>query len=392
MQRARIRSTPAEDLQYRRQEVTVGSKTVVTPAKSIGPKKMSPLVEISEKAAYINELYRRLSDASLGKCISGADRAPVYDLNRAQSMLKESDERVQMCFLEMKTRTIPTKKEIEYATDLAYGYSDITPLPMLSNFVGRVTDMKQDGKKTVRVPNPSKFERVKKYLADTIDTIMQLNTKPIMGHVPDYRLYFDEIAKLYVDRGINTFYFDAHLSNPITLHEALRAFRRELSKHDALEGSFIHMINPGAGRAPKDSPVAPARDVLGFGLGIDSLGERHMQMYMIPSIAEGLRQNPDNRHKLFGKDIYGYLRTSDSARIRSFYPDDSAIAVSEFLGRTAPDRGVQNAFNSEQLALEGARLSGKLGRYEAMLPYIEKKEGVRDEDVKILKRAKVQRG
>ena len=167
------------------------------------------------------------------------------------------------------------------------------------------------------------------------------------------------------------------------------AAARYLGKRGALEDSFIHVISPGAGGAPKDSPVAPAGDALGFGLGIDSLGERRMQMHMIPSIAEGLRQNPDNRHKLFGKDVYGYLRTSDSARIKSFYPGDSAIDVSEFLGRTAPDRKVQNAFNSEQLALEGARLSGRLGRYEAMPPYIEKKEGVRDEDVKILKRAKV---
>lgn len=369
--------------------MTVGPKTVVTPAKSIDPKKMSPLVEINEKAAYINEIYRGLSDASLSKCISGADRSPVYDLNRAQSMLRESDERVQLCFLEMKTESIPTRKEIEYATDLAYGYSDITPLPMLSDFVGRVTDVERDGKKTTRTPSPTKFERAKKYMADAIDTIMQLNTKPIMGHVPDYRLYFDEIAELYVGRGINTFYFDAHLSNPITLHEALRAFRRELNRQEALEDSFIHVINPGAGRAPKDSDVAPARDVLGFGLGIDSLGERHMQARMIPSIAEGLRQNPDNRHRLFGKEIYGYLRTSDSDSIRSFYPSDSAIAMSEFLGRASPDRGIQNAFNSEQLALEGARLSGRLGRYEAMLPYLEKKRGVRDEDVKILKRAKV---
>lgn len=389
MHRARIRSTPAEDLQYRRQEVDVGSKAVVTPVKSIDPKKMSPLVKISEKAVYINEMYRGLSDASLTKCISEADRAPVYDLNRAQSMLKGTDERVQLCFLEMKTKTFPTKKEIEYATDLAYGYSDITPLPMLSDFVARVTDVERDGKTTVRTPSFPKFERAKKYLEDSIDTIMQLNTKPIMGYVPDYRLFFDEIAEMYVDRDINTFYFDAHLSNPVTLHEALRAFRRELNMRGALEDSFIHVINPGAGRAPKDSPVAPARDILGFALGIDSLGERHMQMRMMPSIAEGLRQNPDNRHRLFGKDTYGYLRTSDSASIKSFYPADSAIDVSEFLNRSAPDRRIQNAFNSEQLALEGARLVARLGRYEAMLPYLEEKEGVREEDVKILKRAKV---
>ena len=167
------------------------------------------------------------------------------------------------------------------------------------------------------------------------------------------------------------------------------AAARYLGKRGALKDSFIHVINPGAGGAPKDSPVAPAGDVLGFGLGIDSLGERRMQMRIIPSIAGGLRRNPDNGHRLLGKGVYGYPRTSDSARIGSSCPGDSAIDVSEFLGRTAPDRGVQNAFSSERPALEGARLSGRLGRYGAMLAYIEKKQGVRDEDVKILKRAKV---
>ena len=117
------------------------------------------------------------------------------------------------------------------------------------------------------------------------------------------------------------------------------AAARYLGKRGALKDSFIHVINPGAGGAPKDSPVAPAGDVLGFGLGIDSLGERRMQMRIIPSIAGGLRRNPDNRHRLLGKDVYGYPRTSDSARIKSSYPGDSAIDVSEFLGRTAPTGG-----------------------------------------------------
>lgn len=387
--RVRIRSTPAEDLQYRRQEVTVGSKTLVTPVKSVDPTKLSPDAAVSESAVCVNEMYRGLTGEAMSRCILGDDRRPVYDLNRARRLFKRRGARIEMCFLEMKTKSIPTQKEIEFATDLAYVYSDITPLPMLSGFADRVTDVVMEGQRAVRMPSCAKLEVAKEYLRRAVDTIMQLNSKPIMGYVPNYRLCFGELVGLYVDRGINAFYFDARGSTPIALQASLRAFLRELSRLDALEDSLVHMINPGTGRAPEGSAAAPARDVLGFGLGIDSLGDRHVQIHANPNAASANRR-PGGRYRLFDKSRYSYLLAPDAGAVRSFYPGDSGMSADEFLPRgQAADRGLQNAFNSEQLALEASRLGERLAGSEPMLPYLAGKPGVKEDDVKILRRARV---
>ena len=352
MAEARIKSTPDEDLQYRSQEVKANSKTVVTPVKAIDPSKIHPSVSISKRIECVNELYAGLSKEKLSNHITGSDSSLIYQLNRVQKKFKNPTKELQFCFLGFKDESIPTQKEIEYVTDQAYVFSDITPLPMLSNFVGRIANITTKGNRKVYTPNDTKFGRVKKYLVDAIETIEQLNNKPIMGYIPDYRYYFDELVKIYANKGINTFYFDAHLSNPNTLQGSLRAFMRELNKHGILEKSFIHMINPGVGRGIKDSSIIPAKDILGFGLGIDSLGDRHMRPILNAAVIENMRKNPDNRSRLFSKNTYGYLKTSEKKEIEAFYPNDSGVDISEFLISDRPDSKIQNAFNVEQLSLE----------------------------------------
>ena len=59
-----------------------------------------------------------------------------------------------------------------------------------------------------------------------------------MGYVPDYRFYFDKLVKFYADKGLNMFYFDAHLSNPIQLQSSLRAFIRNFSNMKYLKILF----------------------------------------------------------------------------------------------------------------------------------------------------------
>lgn len=385
MVRARIRSVPDNDLQYRRQEIKVGGKTLLTPTKTIDPEKCHPLAPISKKVGFVNEMYAGLSKMRLDRSINGNDQTVSHRLSATRTRFENPDEKLQLCFLEFKTDGMPTSKEIEFATDHAHVNSDITPLPMLSKFMDRLTNPVAN--RNTRSPSEIKLERFQEYLASAIDTINQLNNKPIMGYVPDYRLYFGKFVKLYVDKEINTFYFDAHLSNPITLHASLRALLRELNKQEVLEESFIHMINPSLGRGTKNMSSIPARDVLGFGLGIDSLGERHMYRPLAPEIREKMQRNPDNRQKLFNKDTYGYVRTSSRAEVRSFYPDDSEIDMSHFFG--VPDPKLQNSFNSEQIALECARLCGRLARSDSMLDYLDGKQYVQKGDVKILKQAKI---
>lgn len=384
-----IKSTPDEELQYRSQEVKANNKTVVTPIKSIDASKIHPTVSISKQVNCINELYSGLSKEKIFNHMTGSDHNLIYQLNSIQKKFRNPAEELQFCFLEYKDESLPTQKEIEYITDLAYVYSDITPLPMLSNFVKRITNVTVKSNKKTYEPNDSKFHKVEKYLKDSIETIGQLNNKPIMGYVPDFRYYFDKLIKIYADSGINTFYFDAHLSNPITLHSPLRAFMRELNKQGILEKSFIHLINPGIGRGIKDSSFIPAKDILGFGFGIDSLGDKHMRRILSRKVLENMKKNPDNRSRLFSKKSYGYIKTSEKSEIERFYPNDSGIDVSKFLTSGKPDSKIQNAFNVEQLALESSNLRNYMNQSRSILNYIDKKSNIRKDDLKILKRAKI---
>ena len=389
MAEARIRSITDEDLQYRSQEVTANNKTITTPVKAIDPSKIHPSINMNARVECINELYAGLSKKKILNHVTGSDSRLTYDLNRIQRRFRDPENELQLCFLEFKDDSLPTKTEIEYMTDQAYVCSDITPLPMLSKFVERITNTTFNGKKKTHTPNDAKFEHVKKYLKDSIETIGQLNNKPIMGYVPDYRYYFEPLVNLYADNGINTFYFDAHLSNPITMQASLRALMREMNKRGILEKSFIYMINPGYGRGIRDNNVIPAKDILGFGLGIDGLGDRHMRPVFSKEVITKMQKNPDNRSRLFDKDTYGYLKTSEKEEIKAFYPDDSSVGMSEFMTSGKPDPKIQNAFNAEQLALESTRLRDNITDSWPILEYLDKNPNLKKDDVKVLKRAKI---
>ena len=176
----------------------------------------------------MNEAYRGLTGEAMKRCSVDGDRRPMCDLGRARRLFRRRDARIELCFLEMRTGPIPTRKETEFAAGLAHAHSDIVPLPMRSNFVDRVTDVSVEGRRTVRTLNDAMFERVMGYLRDSIDAMMRLGSKPVMGYIPNYRLYFEEIVGMYVDRGINAFYFDARAATPVALQAPLGALRREL--------------------------------------------------------------------------------------------------------------------------------------------------------------------
>ena len=253
-------------------------------------------------------------------------------------------------------------------------------------WVSTVTTINEKKKFT---PNDSKFEKFITYLDNAIQIIEQRNNKPIMGYIPDYRYGFPELLDFYEKKGINTFYYDAHGSSPLTVQGTLRTLLRELNVQETLENCFVHMINPNYGRAAKDSSYIPAKDILGFGVGIDSLGEKHIPLRINKQIADAMKKNPDNRARLFDKNSYGYLKTSDPKLIDQFYPNDSGIGIDYFKTGTKPSSKIQNSFNMEQLALESIKLKDRISKSQNILKYIEKKKNIKEEDLKILKKFKI---
>lgn len=392
MAAANIKSTSDQESMFRCQEIKIRDKVIQTPIKAIDYHKIDLSVEMNNNLACINELYHGISKTRLSNHICGADHSLSSFLNTYGDKYRNTSKEPQFCFLKYIGDSFPESAETEYLTDQAYANSDITPIPMVSDFLSKITSESLDNKldnKLYNIPNFSKFEDGKKYILDAIKTIEQLNNKPIMGYVPDYRPYFKEFVKLYFDNDINTFYFDAHLSSPMTIKSSLRAFMRELNVCGILENSFIHVINVGYGRVLKNSIITPAKDILGYGLGIDSLGERHMRRPMPREVYYKLAQNPDKRPKLFNKRSYGYYKTKDKNVIKTFYPDDTKIDIKKFLISERPNKKIENTFNVEQLALESSKLQKEIKDSKSVLNYLNDKSDIQASDMKILKNAKV---
>lgn len=389
MARARIKSTPDEDLQYRRQEVRVRGKTLVTPVKSADPARLPAGATPGGRAPCINEMYAGVTKKSLSACREGGDHAIGRRLGGLQRRLRDPQSDLQVCFIEYREPSHPTRAETSLMAGLAHAHSDMAPLPMLSGLVERVSNVaaKNGGKQYS--PSRNKWERFLRHLAGSIESIEQLGGKPAMGYVPKYRLYYGELVKLYADSGINAFYFDASGSSPVAVSVFLREFTRELGRAGMLEESLVYMINPGPGLIARDRPAIPARDVLGFGLGVDCLGERRVRPRTGHGAGRGALRGPDGLPRLFDKRTYHYVGAAGADGIARSYPGDSSIDRSRFAPGARPDGRVYNAFNAEQLGLEGARLRDMLAASEPLTGYLSAKAGVDGADIEILKLAKV---
>lgn len=366
MTKAVILTVPDPDSMYRSQEIRANGKFVKTPVKAIDYDRVLTSIGIKSSTSYVHELYHSMSKKRITDHINGVKRDANYALNSCIRRFKDHSA-IQMCFLKYNGKSFPESSEIEYLTDLSYVNSDITPIPMISDFLEKITTT---NKKRQKIPNERKFKAGLRYISDAIEIINQHNHKPIMGYIPDYRPYIPRLVDLYRDAGINTFYFDANGANPITVRSTIRALRKVLVQYDMLDESFLYMVNASYGRGEKDGMI-PARNILGFGLGIDGLGENHLPLRPPKDLTAkmGNRVRPPN---LFLRDRYAYYRFNGKVGAR-LYPRDSGVKAKEFLVRERAYGKAENTFNVEQLVLESEHLGNIIRNSESMTKYLEDK-------------------
>jgi hypothetical protein len=161
---------------------------------------------------------------------------------------------------------------------------------------------------------------------------------------------------------------------------------RSLKEHDLLENSFIHSINANQGRFNKDANVVGAKDILSFGLGFDSMGERHKPLKGPKEFFEKLQNREENKLRLFNKEDYGYYKISPN-EIQDVYPKDSIIKMDSFANENLDVRNLQKSFNLEQIGLETLRLREIINEQSA-LEYLSNKLLVKKEDYKKIARMK----
>ncbi len=362
---------PDDDTLYITKELRVNGKNLTTPIKSLG---VSSKLVLNDKIKGVNEFYRKFSlDESLKKnsvynVLSSPEK--LSDLNyKFNSLVKktDTDKEINLCFIEYDDLKYPEKKPLEFILDTAYEYSDITPLPIISN-IGKHIDSEE------------KFEKYKKFLEESLEIIDTLNHKPIMGIVPPVQFYIKEIVEFYAKKGIDAFVFDFDGKTPLSMHQTIRSFMRSLREQDLLENSFIHSINTNQGRFNKEVNVVGAKDILSFGLGFDSMGEMHKPLKGPKEFFEKLKNREDNKLRLFNKEDYGYYRLGIS-ELEEIYPVDSIIKKESFVNEKSDLRNLQKNFNMEQLGLETVRLRDIINNQEPK-DYLSHKTQVKTEDFK----------
>lgn len=363
---------------YRTQKIKFSSsKTITTPAKTIPLDKFKVKQTVNSEALQINEIFKRFSADQIKAANEDCDKNQEIDnfFNTQKNKIKETT--ATICILDFKEIRVPTNDEIEFLTAIAYCNSDISVIPTVSHF----SDSKS---------SPISYEDYKKYLVQVIDSIEQLNHKPIMGIIPKISsVNAPDLLNFYHDKGINSFAIDLDGSNPVSASTRIFKILKILNKEKLLETSYIHAHNTGM-RVNKISETVPAKDILGFGVGIDSIGEKRKEFKPNKAFIEYIKLNPLNKFRLFNKEDYYYWKTISLSDLKQVYPSDSSVPFKE-LKESINDKTpvifnkLQSIFNSEQLAIESNNIRKVITENsEKTLNYIKKKKGIISEDLKVI--------
>jgi hypothetical protein len=193
--------------------------------------------------------------------------------------------------------------------------------------------------------------------------------------------------EFYQDKGINSYCLDMGGSNPISSSMRIFKILKALNKLGTFEESYIHGHNVGM-RVNKTVDVIPARDILGFGTGLSSLGEKRTKFIPNKQFIDLIKTNPMNKFRLFDKESYGYWKSITVDEVKSIYPSDCSLSVCDFENNNQMTY-LQKAFNSEQLALESHALRKYIEEdADASLDYIKSKKHVINDDMAVLENGK----
>ena len=361
---------------YRTQKIRFTSdKSILTPTKTIPLDKLNIASPLNNKAKQLNEIFKRFSAKQIKEADEDANKYKEIEsfFNRQKSKIKP--ETTTFCFLDFNEQRLPTNDEIEFLTDLAYCDSDITTIPTISHF----SDSKN---------SPIAYQEYKKYIQKAIESIEQLNHKPIMGVIPKLsRKNVPDLLEFYQSKGINTFALDLEGSNPISSQRGIFKVLKTLNKMKMLDSCYIHGHNVGI-RVNKVKDIIPAKDILGFGVGLNSIGEKRTEFKPNPAVLSLIKINPLNKFRLFNKKDYGYWKAISGEDLEKVYPSDSSVPISAFktaIKNANQFNSIQKVFNFEQLALESHHVNEIITEdAEKTLDYIKKKKYIIPDDVKVL--------
>jgi len=370
----------SEDTDLRTLGFSIGNKKVTTPTRALNTNTFFRDTKIPTTLASLNELYFTFDETSL-KNINEKPAASKAKNTAAHKSNVQSDYKPTLCLLQFKNKDLapryPTPDEIDILINTAYSFSDITPIPSIPK-VARALDI-------------GNFDKFIAYLDACYTAIMVRNKKQIIGYIPvTVPLFTRKIINFYLNLGINAYYIDFDGTLISTHATELNALKVELKKRGYEENNFLHYVNVSFGKSINDQEVLSARDLLGFGHGLDSLGGIHMGPKRDPKFYEWLKAHKDlkrNTNRLLNRQDYGYYRVDRLGdQITRMIPKDAPVQQSDII--SAPESRQTRAVkivNLHQQCVESTVLRTMVNENpENTLGYFRSKQNVLENDLKLL--------
>jgi hypothetical protein len=376
----------ADDTELRSLEFKINSKRITTPIKAIETKGFYANTSFPTSLTSLNEIYFKFDAASLKRCNEekAYSRGKNQEVRESKSKSKGSP---TICLISYRysnrytegLERYPTDDEIYLLTNAAYAFSDVTPIPSVPKMTGD----------NLNIDN---FHNFLQYIDTCYEKIQIRNKKKILGYIPTAATYFvRKIVNHYLDKGINAFYIDFNGTMISSHSEMINLLKRELAIRGYEENNFLHFINVNYGKGIRDKTVLPARDLLGFGYGLDSLGGVHLAPKRNEKYYQWLKEQKDverNSRRLLNRRDYGYYRFDSlgDKDLRDVYPNDALVPLTAMHTdtRTRLDNYIR-IVNLQQQCKEANTLTEIVSEnQDRTLDYFKTKKHLVDEDLKRL--------
>lgn len=336
-----------EELMFKRFNLKVGDKQVITPVKVSHA--LNPI-------STINEIYKKFDLTKINRCMT--DERFEREVNA--DVKKDMAQGINICLVEYNSSEMPTNKQIEALSDIQYEHSDIVTTPLLSKITRELTEDKL----------LNSFNAITNKYIEIVET---LNHKNILGVIPSRmpRQFLEPIIKNYKSKNITSFIIDFDGRSVDTNSSWVRNLLRLLKENDLLEESFLYSANANEGKFMKQANEILAKDFISTGFGMDILGLNHIPPRMNSEAwAKIKQQRIENTFRMFNRNTYGYVKRTETELKR--FGIDNRQALKEF--------NISEQFNESKI------LQQKIHEEHTIEPYLKTKSQVNEDVIRKIKK------
>jgi hypothetical protein len=360
-----------DDSLFSHKTIQLGSKSIETPTKAIQIGETTKNDQILDDVRGANEIYFSIDPGKLAK--AQQEFKPRFKQNIGQALNKTDDDEFNFVFAQFGSERKFDDDNLHFLLDTIYSTSDFITVPLMTDLVSAI---EEDGDGTDSIYFDTYKENVKRF----IETAEQINSKPIMGTLPQLPWGLtNEIVELYLDKGIRAFCFDFNgrtVTAQFQLSNMVVPLLREIGRRKLQEEVFFYCLNANRGRGSSETDYVPARDFISLGFGFDIVGDKHMALPKPPDFYEKIDESrPEIR--LFNKDEYYYKNHDYDGDLLDQIPNKTGLDREKIASNPGDyhRRKFETLLNGEQQALETIDLRPAIDENRA-IEHIEPKSGV----------------